>query len=128
MHSRLEEATAERTKLRQGGQPWTRSFNTPLQPITGDEVRAALKAMKQGKATGADGWRPYELAALPVPWTDRLATFMNQWESAGAWPEPLRHNIIALVPTPGAAHEKQLRPSGLLNYVYRVWMVIRKQH
>ena len=53
---------------------------------------------------------------------------MNQWESAGRWPEALRHNIIALVPKPGATHEKQLRPIGLLSYVYRVWMVIRKQH
>ena len=96
-----------------GGTPWTPTFHSHLTPITGDEVRTALRAMKQGKAIGADGWRPHELAALPVPWTDRLATFMNQWESAGRWPEPLRQNIIALVPKPGATHEKTTPPHRL---------------
>ena len=71
--------------------------------------------MKTGKATGADGWRPHELAALPVPWADSLAAFLKQWEHQGAWPEPLRQNIIALVPKAGASHEKQLRPIGLLS-------------
>ena len=32
------------------------------------------------------------------------------------------------MPKAGAAHEKQLRPVGLLSYIYRVWMAIRKQH
>ena len=104
------------------------TFNNRLAAITGEDVRSALRSMRQGKATGADGWRPYELAALPVPWTDMLATFLTQWEGTGQWPDALRQNIIALVPKPGAAHEKQLRPIGLLSYVYRMWMVIRKQH
>ena len=53
---------------------------------------------------------------------------MNHWEHTGSWPEALRQNIIALVPKAGAVHEKRLRPIGLLSYIYRVWMVIRKQH
>ena len=68
-------------------------------------MRHALTSMKTGKATGSDGWRPHELAALPVPWTDALAGVFNDWERASSWPETLRQNIIALVPKAGATHE-----------------------
>ena len=53
---------------------------------------------------------------------------MNTWGHTGSWPEGLRQNIVALVPKAGATHEEQLRPKRLLSYVYRIWMVVRKQH
>ena len=125
--ARLEQALAGWTALWQGGQPWTPRYQTKLPPITGPHVRDALRRMKTGKATGADGWRPHELAALPVPWTDQLAVFLNEWEAQGSWPGALRNSLIALVPKAGAQNEGQLRPIGLLSYLYRVWMVVRKQ-
>ena len=36
--------------------------------------------------------------------------------------------MIALIPKPGAETEAQLRPTGILSYIYRVWMAVRKTH
>ena len=36
--------------------------------------------------------------------------------------------MIALMPKPGAETEAQLSPIGILSYIYRVWMAIRKAH
>ena len=57
--------------------------NDKLQPITGEQVREVLKRLRAGKAKGADGWSPAELAALPTSWTDRLAEFYTKWEEEG---------------------------------------------
>ncbi len=52
----------------------------------------------------------------------------NYWERAQRWPGALRYSVTALIPKPGAQLEHQLRPIGVLPYVYRVWMAIRKRH
>ena len=101
--------------------------NDKLQPITGEQVREVLKRLRTGKAKGADGWSPAELAAFPTSWTDRLAEFYTRWEEEGRWPQALRRSVIALMPKLGAESEAQLRPIGILSYIYRVWMVICKQ-
>ena len=87
-----------------------------------------IKKMKAGKAKGPDGWSPQELGALPNAWTDQLAKFYNQWEHNGHWPPAIKRSVIALIEKPGATTEGQLRPIGILSYVYRVWMAIRKEH
>ena len=127
LRSRLSDARASWLRLWDGGEPWVPQFNNPLPPITGTQVRDVVRHLRPGKAHGADGWRPQELAALPDSWLDALAGCYNQWETQGAWPEAIRTSIIALVPKAGAATEAGLRPIGLLSYIYRVWMAIRKR-
>ena len=95
-------------------------------PIQGDQVRYVLKRLKSGKAKGPDGWTPRELEALPPKWTDQLARFYNKWEEQGAWPPSIRSAVVALIEKPGAKSEAQLRPIGILSYIYRIWMAIRK--
>ena len=82
--------------------------------------------MSKSKARGADSWTPPELQALPDLWLLSLAEFMERWEAQGSWPDSIRHSIIALVPKEGAQHEKGLRPIGILSYVYRLWMALRR--
>ena len=91
-------------------------------PIQGDQVREVLKKLKSGKAKGPDGWTPRELEALPPKWTDQLARFYNRWEERGARPPSIRSAVVALIEKPGAKSEAQLRPIGILSYIYRIWM------
>ena len=79
------------------------------------------------KPKGPDGWCPKELEKLPKAWTNQLATFYNQWEARGHWPPAIRRAVIALIAKQGANTEAQLRPIGILSYIYRIWMAIRKQ-
>jgi hypothetical protein len=104
-----------------------RSEKGDLEPIQGDQVRDVLKRLKSGKAKGMDGWTPMELEALAPQWTDQLARFYNRWEQQGAWPPTIRNAVIALIEKPGAKSEAQLRPIGILLYIYRIWMAIRKK-
>ena len=69
---------------------------------------------------------PPELLALPDPWLARLGEFFKRWETKGEWPEASRHSIIALVPKEGAQDEKGLRPIGILTYICRPWMALRR--
>lgn len=80
-----------------------------------------------GKAKGADGWSPKELAALPLSRLDALGRMIGHWEAAGRWPDALRNVVFSMIPKPNAETEAGLRPIGLLSYVYRVCMVIRKK-
>ena len=56
----------------------------------------------------------------------RLSEFFAVWEARGEWPVAIRHSIIALVPKEGGQHEKGLRPIGILSYIYRLWMALRR--
>ena len=98
-----------------------------MPPIQGEQVRRVLKSLKSGKAKGPDGWTPRELQALPTMWTDQLAAFYNEWEKRGAWPRSIRNAVVALIEKPGAKNEGQLRPIGILSYLYRIWMAIRRE-
>lgn len=51
---------------------------------------------------------------------------MGRREAAGAWPESIRRLLYAMIPTSKVENEAQLRNIGLLRYIYRVWMAIRK--
>ena len=124
---RLRNARQVWSKYWAGGKAWTPTHHDTLETITGDQVRNVLQKLKGGKAKGPDGWCPKELAVLPKAWTDRLATFYNQWEARGHWPPAIRRAVIALIAKQGATSEAQLRPIGILSYIYRIWMAIRKQ-
>ena len=55
-----------------------------------------------------------------------LCRLIAEWEAQGAWPDELGQFFVTLIPKPGAQNEGQLRPIGILPYVYRAWMVLRK--
>lgn len=58
--------------------------------------------------------------------TNYAGKLMGRLEEAGTWPESIRRVIYAMIPKSKAENEAQLRPKGLLPYIYRVWMAIRK--
>ena len=96
--SRLADARTSWSQLWQGGEGWCPSFNDPLPPITGTQIREVVSRLRKGKAHGADGWRPQELAALPDAWLEALASCYKRWEAQGRWPKAVSTAIIALCP------------------------------
>ena len=81
--SRLADARSSWHQLWRDGDAWTPSFENPLPPITGGQIREVVSRLRKGKAHGADGWRPQELAALPDAWLEALAACYNRWEAQG---------------------------------------------
>lgn len=58
----------------------------------------------------------------------RLPGFWRLTEDAAGYrPDAVKRAIMALIPQAGAETEGQLRPIGLLSYIYRVWIAVRKQ-
>lgn len=100
--------------------------HAPLADITGADLKKFLRPQGSGKAKGADGWSPRELDALPERWLDSLGRQMRNWEQAALWPEALRHANFSMRPKANVEIEARLRSIGLLPYVYRAWMAIRK--
>lgn len=97
-----------------GGASYTRAQGEGLSPIEGKTIRRVLEKQRTGKARGADGWGPAELAMLPGTWLDALGRMMHEWETKGEWPETLRHVIFSMIPKPKAENEAGLRPIELL--------------
>lgn len=109
-----------------GGAAYNRQDSAPLDPIDGTMIRHALRRRGAGKAREADGWGLEEPTLLPDAWLDALGRMMGQWKDEGAWPTALKQVMYSMIPKPKAEYEAGLRPIGLLPYVYRVWMAIRK--
>ena len=84
-------------------------------------------SIEKEEAAGLDHWRPDELQQLPHEAFEQLADFCRRCEIAGKWPEALRGFTVALIHKPKATHEGALRPIGLLPYIYRIWMAVRKR-
>ena len=100
------------------------------EPITGERVAAAIRAMHDSSA-GADGWLRRELFVLQAwhPYLcDALARLLNLIEATGEWPEVWLLGIISLVPKdltkedPGPLDK---RPIAVLSILYRTWSKIR---
>ena len=89
-------------------------------------MRKVLTKLSGRKAKGPDGRGPKELLTLPTAWTDQLANFYNDCEHNGTWPQALLTCVIALIPNPGATTEAQLRPIGIMPYIYRTWVAARR--
>lgn len=62
--TRLEDVAEAWGNLWRGGEEYTAKTGEALKPITGEELRRVLVRQGTGKAKGAGGWRPKELAAL----------------------------------------------------------------
>lgn len=123
---RLKITRAEWDKMWQQGKDHKPRGGDNLKPITGDDIRKTLKRMSPHKALGADHWHPKELARLHHSFHDELAKLINETEKNGNWPEFIRQCITSLMPKPKAATESQLRPIGILPYIYRIWMTHRR--
>ena len=82
------------TAVRDWQSLWGRGRSSPvypgpvLPPITGAEIRHTLSHMSTRKALGADHWAVDELRALPLPFLEGLASFLNLVEDQGYWPSP----------------------------------------
>lgn len=63
---------------------------------------------------------------LPDASLGALGRMMGEWDDTGAWPETPRQVIYSMMPKAKAENEAGLRPIGLLPYVIRVWLAIRK--
>lgn len=85
-----------------------------------------LARMWGSKARGTDGWSLSELRRLSGAWIRRHSGFHNRREADGRWPAAICRSSVALIPKLGAATEAHLRLIGLLSYIYRVWMTVRK--
>lgn len=72
------------------------------------------------------GWSPQGLALLPKGWLDALGRMIGDCETAGKLPEAMRNVVFSMTPKPRAETEAGLRPIGLIPYVCRAWMAIRK--
>ena len=82
------------TAVRDWQSLWGRGRSSPvypgpaLPPITGAETRHTLSHMSTRKALGAGHWAVDELRALPLPFLEGLASFLNLVEDQGYWPSP----------------------------------------
>ncbi|KAE8904371.1 hypothetical protein PF003_g11658 [Phytophthora fragariae] len=90
--------------------------------ITELEVRAAIQACKEGKATGPDRlgndwYRAYADALAPT-----LATLMERWYEAGTFPASfLDADIFSLKKGGNQANALNYRPLALLNTDYKIF-------
>ncbi len=77
-----------------GGTPWepfrerfkSYTFKHPqdVAPLTGKDLKRAIRKWKLASAMGADGWRVPELRALPEWLLDQLAIVLNIIEETGS--------------------------------------------
>lgn len=83
LSTRLEAAASTWGDMWVGGATYEKRASTPLEPINGTMIRHVLDRRGSGKARGADGWGPAELAMLPDAWLDALGRMMGKWEDEG---------------------------------------------
>lgn len=104
----------------------------PLQPISGDALKAVAAAMR-GSAGGVDGWDAFLLSHLPQTGWSRLADVLRLCERSGRWPAVCKIWRLCFIPkTKGdGAHKPtealQVRPIAVGNMVYRLWGRLRLQ-
>ena len=93
--------------------------------MTGSHLRAAVQQTSLRSACGADGWRRFELLALPLPFWDCLASVLNGMASSGDWHPCLCTVVTSLIPKQREADlmsdPGNLRPISVASLVYRAW-------
>jgi len=89
-------------------------------------VCRVIRYLSDNKAKGNDSWSIPELRALTRAGTDALAQFLNEVEKKIRRPRTFPGPIIALLDKPSALDEGELRPIAILQYIYRIWMAVRK--
>ena len=128
IEARAQEALSFWSKLWCQGEPTPFFPGSSLPRIVGGQIREVTRRLPTDKALGLDHWSPGEIRLLANDLTDELADIYNRAEREGRWPELLRNALVAMIPKDGALWEAELRPIGLLPYIYRIWMCLRKPH
>ncbi|GFS15743.1 LINE-1 retrotransposable element ORF2 protein [Elysia marginata] len=86
-----------------------------------DEVRAAIRKMKSGKATGPDGVAVEMIEALEEYWVEMLTSLLNEIYDTGEIPADIsRSVIIALPKKPGATDCELHRTISLMSHVTKI--------
>ena len=72
----------------------------PLPPLTTNQVRSAIKGLKNDTAVGIDWWKPTMLKQLQPDALEKLTQLLQSIEDQVAWPEYILANIITLMGKP----------------------------
>ncbi|GFS26516.1 LINE-1 retrotransposable element ORF2 protein [Elysia marginata] len=90
-------------------------------PIMKDEVRAAIRKMKAGKATGPDGVAVEMIEALEEYRVEKLTSLLNNIYDTGEIPTDISRPVfIALSKKPGATECKLHRTISLTSHVTKI--------
>ncbi|GFR87016.1 endonuclease-reverse transcriptase [Elysia marginata] len=96
-----------------------RNFAGP--PIMKDKVRAAIRKMKAGKATGPDGVAVEMIEALEEYGVEKLTSLLNEIYDTGEISTDISRSVlIALPKKPGATECKLHRTISLMSHVTKI--------
>ncbi|GFR82666.1 hypothetical protein ElyMa_000632200 [Elysia marginata] len=90
-----------------------RNFAGP--PIMKDEVRAAIRKMKAGKATGPDGVAVEMIEALEEYGVEKLTSILNEIYDTGEIPADISRSVFIAFPKKPGATECELHRRISLN-------------
>ena len=93
--------------------------------MNGAQLAEAVRQTSGWSACGADGWRRYELLALPGPFWDSLARVMHGMAKFGTWYPTLSTVVTTLIPkhvdVDVLSDPSCLRPISVASLVFRAW-------
>ena len=99
-----------------------RARQEPRQPITAEQVTAALYTFNDKTGQGLDGVGPLFIKHLPGLAIRDLAALLDRCEEQGMWPWQCLANSIVLLGKPDGGE----RPIGLLPFLVRLYIRIRR--
>ena len=94
----------------------------PLSPLSIKKFRDALFTFANGTGLGWDGIHPRALLRLPDEVIAQWMALMLKCERTGQWPDEAGLVVVVLLPKPDGG----FRPIGLLPFLPRVWMRVRR--
>ena len=94
-------------------------------PITKDEIRAAIRKIKSGKATGPDNISVELLEALEDYGTDKITTLLNEIYDTDQIPPDNSKSIVFALPKKPEAKECELhRLISLMSHITKILLRI----
>lgn len=102
-------------------------INKPMHgpPILKDEIRSAMRSMKNGKAAGPDNISIEMINALEDEGIDKLESIMNKMYDTGEIPEALSRSIFIAIPKKAGATEcEQHRTISLMSHITKLMLRI----
>ena len=91
-------------------------------PFTGDEVKKAVKSLKNNKSPGADNLKAELIKYGPSVLNDRIAEIYNDMARTGEYPIEVKEGILIPLPKPGKKQGPpgHLRPIILLSILRKI--------
>ena len=100
----------------------------PLQPLTLERWKAAIRSKKVRAATGTDGMTRSDLLAFPDALHQQLLDLLHTAERTGQWPQQLlQGSVHSLEKIPGAQTVAEYRPITVMPLVYRLYTTLRSR-